>query len=215
MKKQNKVLFIWILIVVLIAIVECFIYNKSISKNNNSTSVILDNLDKKMEEQAMGEDTLKHVMLGEIEYVVFEEHKEKGTVDLISKNALGLLTLGSKDEGAKGSTDLEKAIWSYNNAIETIVKYCKEITGLEVDGTTVKSIRSVGNRDVKYTKRGIEGNDTTKFFKNSDIKLSKVYKIKNSDTNFETDLNRIIDLNINNARNILDSFERKSLRRLS
>ena len=208
--KNKKNIIIEVIIVVIIAIVGVFIYNKTISKNNTSNYMILQNINKRMKEKANEENNQKqeYIKLGEIEYIVFEEHKDRGTVELISKNALGQLTLGNNDENAIGNTDLEKAIWSYNNAIETIVNYCKEVTELEIDGTKIISIRSVGNRNIKYTNLGLEGKDTTKIFKKSNIKVSKGNKIKNGDINFEKDLNRIIELDINNARNILGCFKR-------
>ena len=43
-------------------------------------------------------------------------------------------------------------------------KKCKEVTGLEVDGKIVKSIRSVGNENVKYTSAGITGLNRSGFF---------------------------------------------------
>ena len=90
----------------------------------------------------------------------------------MSKNALGSVTLGSTDPVAiANATDLddngvvsgkEKGIYSYNNAVETLVMECVEESGVKenLDGINVLSIRSIGNTDMKYTSQGLIGNDS-------------------------------------------------------
>ena len=74
----------------------------------------------------------------------------EGLVEIVSKNAMGRLTLGSDDQTVKVTTDLDgdgtigdsgdKAIASYNNAITKINNYCKSL----VTATDNEGVRSVG-----------------------------------------------------------------------
>ena len=93
-----------------------------------------------------------------------------GTIDLISTYTLGSVTLGSTDPVAIANatdldnsgqiTDEDRVLYSYNNAVQTIVTECVNVSGIEtVDGTNVISIRSVGNTDFKYTSNGFTNND--------------------------------------------------------
>ena len=73
-----------------------------------------------------------------------------GTVEAVSPTAMGSLTLGSGDETAQTPGDvnengtpnesIDKAIYSYNNAITRINDYCKNLEGLP----TNIGVRSVG-----------------------------------------------------------------------
>ena len=113
-----------------------------------------------------------------VDYIVMSEDKVNGTVDLVSANALQVndadVVLGKDDPRAISNatdldddgtiSDVEKAVYSYNNAFETLVIACKDATGLTVDGTKVKSIRCVGNTNVKYTSSGITDTGTTETY---------------------------------------------------
>ena len=48
-------------------------------------------------------------------------------VEMISMDVMGSLTLGTGDEEAQGDSDLDKAIYSYNHAIERINNYCSSL----------------------------------------------------------------------------------------
>ena len=68
---------------------------------------------------------------------------DNGTnVEVVSPTVLGNLTLGEADTQATGSTSLERAIDSYNNAITRINQYCKD--QISDDIATDSKIRSVG-----------------------------------------------------------------------
>ena len=155
----------------------------------------------------------KYVTYEGIGYKVFAEDEENGTVDLISAQALQVngsdINLGTFDPNAENNaTDLdgdetisnfEKAVYSYNNAINTLVTACKDATGLTVDGTNVISIRSAGNTDVKYTSSGIVGTDNPGTYDTYDYQTAgaesnwyatkgySIYNLKAGDNNYESD----------------------------
>ena len=78
-------------------------------------------------------------------------YKTANEIEVISKNTMGNLALGATDEEAiKNATDidgsktvepLEKAIYSYNNAIDRINNYCKDLIKIGNLG-----VRSVGSK---------------------------------------------------------------------
>ena len=109
--------------------------------------------------------------VNDIEYRIISIDTENGTIDLMSTSGLGSVTLGKNDPIAiENATDLdndevvsdaEKALYSYNNAVTTIVMACVDESGIEtVDGKNVISIRTVGNRNIKYTSSGLVGDDS-------------------------------------------------------
>ena len=69
-------------------------------------------------------------------------YKTANEIEVISKNTMGNLALGAIDEEAiKNATDIEKAIYSYNNAIDRINNYCKDLIKIGNLG-----VRSVGSK---------------------------------------------------------------------
>ena len=79
-----------------------------------------------------------------------------GLVEIVSKNAMGSLTLGSSDTNVTVTADLngdgtvdykDTGIASYNNAITTINNYCKSL----VTATNNGGVRSVGGTNNNYT----------------------------------------------------------------
>lgn len=140
-------------------------------------------------------------------YIVMAE--DSSTVTLISANALGTVPLGRNDAGAiaavptagETATDAEngqRGVWSYNNAVNTLVTACKNATGLTVDGSTVISIRSAGNTNVTYTSSGISGTDApgdyTYDYQTAGAQSDwytangfNNYHMKREDTNYSTD----------------------------
>ena len=159
---------------------------------------------------------------------MFAEDETNGIVDLISADALQVnnsnTILGYDDPEAivavpavdeNNVTDEEKGArsrWSYNNMVETLVKACKNATGLTIDGTNVISIRSVGNANVKYTSTGITGTDNPGTYTydwqtlnaESDWYTTKGYynyNMKDEDYNYESDYSTMTRLGIRQADN--------------
>ena len=163
----------------------------------------------------------EYVTYGGVDYIVMAE--DSSTVTLISANALGTVPLGRNDAGAiaavptagETATDAEngqRGVWSYNNAVNTLVTACKDATGLTVDGSTVISIRSAGNTNVTYTSSGISGTDAPGDYTydyqtagaSSDWYTANGYNnyhMKREDTNYSSDLNTMKQLGIPKADN--------------
>ena len=78
-------------------------------------------------------------------------YKTANEIEVISKNTMGNLALGATDEEAINNAtstdgngtveDIEKAIYSYNNAIDRINNYCKDLIKIGNLG-----VRSVGSK---------------------------------------------------------------------
>lgn len=67
---------------------------------------------------------------------------DNGTnLEIVSPEAMGTLSLGAMDTEAIGETDIEKAIYSYNNAIGRINNYCSSL----VTNMNQISVRSIGS----------------------------------------------------------------------
>ena len=137
-----------------------------------------------------------------------------GTVEAVSPTAIGNLKLGCYDETAQTpgdidengipNEDIDKAIYSYNNAIDRINNYCKE----QVDDSlaTDENVRSVGaavdprpnlNGDNAYN--GIPSEWETSKYNG---------KIKTSDTAGEEDYLRMMYFEKLNSKNIANIGER-------
>ena len=161
----------------------------------------------------------EYVKYGGIDYIVMSEDKTNGTVDLISAEALQVndddVSLGYNDSGAKTAIPASdetnptteeqgaRGVWSYNNAVNTLVTACKDATGLTVDGTNVISIRSVGNTNVKYTSTGIVGSDSGTYTYDwqtagaeSDWYTTYGFNMKPEDTNHRADVDKMKQLGI-------------------
>lgn len=107
-------------------------------------------------------------------------------VEIISMKTMGILTLGYDDKKAQGETNEEKAIYSYNNAIERINKYCETL----ITNPSAISVRSVGsNPSDKFT-------ENTKLHTSSNLASwhnGKYNGMLNSgDTNYSQDFMRMI-----------------------
>ena len=77
------------------------------------------------------------------------DHLNENEIEVISKDTMGNLTLGANDTEATNATDIdgngtlediEKAIYSYNNAIDRINKYCASL--IKIDNLGVRSVGS-------------------------------------------------------------------------
>ena len=77
------------------------------------------------------------------------DHLNENEIEVISKDTMGNLTLGANDTEATNATDIdgngtlediEKAIYSYNNAIDRINNYCASL--IKIDNLGVRSVGS-------------------------------------------------------------------------
>ena len=122
-------------------------------------------------------------------------------------------------DGVSGKSDLEKAMYSYDNMVTRLNNICD---GLVADADYVKSVRSVGSNPRNPSSDNpdsfigsantIEGYGTSTWFEDN-LNLTKnveegrtfytigetdaEYKIKGTDTNFESDFDRMVALGIN------------------
>ena len=117
-----------------------------------------------------------------------------GLVEIVSRDVMGSLTLGSGDTTVTATTNLDgdgtvndsgdKAILSYNNAITTINNYCKSL----VTATDNEGVRSVGGTDNSFTAYSSENYD------NWGSKIT--VDVARSDQYYETDFERMEELGI-------------------
>ena len=116
------------------------------------------------------------------------------TAEILSPEAIGNLELGSKDAEAQGSNDWEKAVYSYNHAIERLNNYASSL----VTNPNKISVRSVGSNPsnpnyrntTKYTSETIE-NWNCSLGSGSNVGTTKVTAngiAEKGDNNYETDL---------------------------
>lgn len=108
------------------------------------------------------------------------------TIEIVSPDALGNLTLGAGDEQASGSTDIEKAIDSYNNAITRLNRYCQT----QITNSNKLSVRSVGSNPDN------PNSENNKKVVHSGLESSYTGVGKASDDNYEQDLIRMLYWNI-------------------
>ena len=97
----------------------------------------------KEDESVAGKNLGKYVTYQGISWIVLYDDADK--VELISAEALGEVTLGYEDAGAKtnvtvtdGEEQFKRGAWSYNNVITTLTEACKAETGISAN------IRNVG-----------------------------------------------------------------------
>lgn len=117
---------------------------------------------------------------------------DKGdTLELVSQKTIGTYTLGMNDPNATGNTDIEKAINSYNNAVERLNTYCRTTLG---DNTA----RSVGS------KPNTPDTDTTETYSSTNTEIwntdyNNVGKV--GDNNAEQDFVRMLYHGISQVKN--------------
>ena len=108
-------------------------------------------------------------------------------LEIVSPEVMGSLTLGAYDANAEGTTDTEKALNSYNNAITRINDYCASL----ITNENKESVRSLGsNPDNPYSE------NTTKYTSDSDMfkNYYTQYTIESGDFNYKSDYYRLIAL---------------------
>ena len=130
------------------------------------------------------------------------DHLNENEIEVISKDTMGKLTLGANDTEATNATDInengtlediEKAIYSYNNAIDRINNYCASLIKIDNLG-----VRSVGSKPSNPSYR----TESTYAIKNLDIWSDKTawetYGIlgEDSDTNYTEDFKQMNTIGI-------------------
>ena len=142
-------------------------------------------------------------------WIVLYDDADK--VELISAEALGEVTLGYEDTGAKTNvtvtdenslTDEERfkrGAWSYNNAITTLTEACKTVTGIN------ENIRNVGGPAEETTTENatFTGVKNSGFTPNADLDEETLTKLKTNigsvkqgDENYLADYNQMKALGI-------------------
>ena len=130
----------------------------------------------------------------EKDWIVLYKDETARTAEILSPEAIGNLELGSKDAEAQGSNDWEKAVYSYNHAIERLNNYASSL----VTNPNKISVRSVGSNPsnpnyrntTKYTSETIE-NWNCSLGSGSNVGTTKVTAngiAEKGDNNYETDL---------------------------
>ena len=130
------------------------------------------------------------------------------TLEIISPEAIGTLKLGAEDKEAQGSNAWEKAVYSYNHAIEKINNYTASL----VTNPNKISVRSVGSNPsnpnyrntTKYTSETIEkwncniggkyNNNTQKYEGGTPVTVNGIGEI--GENNSEQDLTQMRALGI-------------------
>ena len=77
----------------------------------------------------------------EKDWIVLYKDETVKTAEILSPEAIGALKLGKEDTEAQGSNDWEKAVYSYNHAIERLNNYASSL----VTNPNKISVRSVGS----------------------------------------------------------------------
>ena len=96
----------------------------------------------------------------EKDWVVLYKDETAKTAEILSPETIGTLKLGREDAEAQGSNNWEKAVYSYNHAIERLNNYASSL----VTNTNKISVRSVGSNSTnpnyrnttKYTSKTIK-----------------------------------------------------------
>ena len=130
-------------------------------------------------------------------------YKNTDNIEVISKNTMGELTLGAKDtEAQTKATDLdksgtveniEKAIYSYNNAIDRLNNYCASLIKIPNEG-----VRSVGTVPDNPSYR----NESKPYEKNlpenwTEDKTKLLQYVEARDENYDSDCTQMVNLRKN------------------
>ena len=130
----------------------------------------------------------------EKDWVVLYKDETAKTAEILSPETIGTLKLGREDAEAQGSNNWEKAVYSYNHAIERLNNYASSL----VTNPNKISVRSVGSNPsnpnyrntTKYTSETIE-NWNCSLGSGSNVGTTKVTAngiAEKGDNNYETDL---------------------------
>ena len=139
----------------------------------------------------------------EKDWIVLYKDETAKTAEILSPEAIGTLKLGIGDAEAQGSNDWEKAVYSYNHAIERINNYTARL----VKNPNKISVRSVGSNPsnpnyrntTKYTSETIENwncvidgnynNSTGKFEEGTPVTVNGIAEV--GENNLEQDFVRM------------------------
>ena len=135
----------------------------------------------------------------EKDWIVLYKDETAKTAEILSPEAIGKLKLGKEDTEAQGSNDWEKAVYSYNHAIERINNYTASL----VTNPNKISVRSVGSNPsspnyrntTKYTSETIE-NWNCSLGSNATIKVTVNGVGETGENNCEQDLVRMSTLGV-------------------
>lgn len=97
--------------------------------------------EEKLIQDLKGKSVGDRYTLNNVEYVVCL--KDNNSVELISSTPLGSVTLGVDDKTVTGKSDVEKALNSYNNALNKIQLECENVTEFDLLPEEICSVRSV------------------------------------------------------------------------
>ena len=135
----------------------------------------------------------------EKDWIVLYKDETAKTAEILSPEAIGKLKLGKEDTEAQGSNDWEKAVYSYNHAIERINNYTASL----VTNPNKISVRSVGSNQsspnyrntTKYTSETIE-NWNCSLGSNATIKITVNGVGETGENNCEQDFVRMRALGV-------------------
>ena len=136
------------------------------------------------------------VSFGEKTWIIMYNDTQRG-VQMISQDVLSSVELGENDENATGATPLEKAIWSYNNAIDTLNDACGRV-GIVVGGDM--TIRSVGTNPINSSDPKRNNNTlSTGYITTIPTGNPGAYSgvAKEPDYEYETDFDRLVAMGEN------------------
>ena len=141
----------------------------------------------------------------EKDWTVLYKDETAKTAEILSPEAIGKLKLGKEDAEAQGSNDWEKAVYSYNHAIERLNNYAASL----VTNPNKISVRSVGSNPsnpnyrntTKYTSETIK-NWNSSLGSNEEITKVAVNGIAEvGENNLEQDLVRMSVLGVASTGN--------------
>ena len=142
-------------------------------------------------------------------------YKNTDNIEVISKNTMGQLTLGVDDTEAQTKAtdldnsgaveDIEKAIYSYNNAIDRLNSYCASLIKIPNEG-----VRSVGtvpdNPSYRDESKPYEKNPPENW---TEDKTKLLQYGENKDENYNSDWTKMGNLG-KDRKNIRDSANQKN-----
>ena len=128
------------------------------------------------------------------EYTILYDN-EDGTVEMISDNTMGELTLGYEDKEAKGNDDYEKAVYSYNNLVTRLNNYC---ASFYKGDSNVISVRNVGSDPNNHNNENsnlctndlLQENKYT--YNKKQVRVDGI--LKSSDKNYKDDIDKLVEI---------------------
>ena len=135
-------------------------------------------------------------------------YDNKSDIEIISPNAMGTLTLGYEDEMTQGNNNWEKAVYSYNHAIERLNSYSEKL----ITNSNKNSVRSAGSNPsnpnykntLKHTSELLENWDGMLGSSGPKIQVNSL--IDCGENNYEQDLVRMSYWGISEAENNIQYF---------